>query len=492
MKNSYRVNFILFILILIFISLISNIWYIRKDATKQKLYTLSEYTKNVLDSLNSTVTLSYFRSSKIASLSEEAKYIFDILEEFSLYAKQKCIIKLYSAEEIEEKKLNELSLIAQQIEEKTPHGIIRENIYSGIVIELKGTFRTIPFIASISNLEYNIVNFILQINESLAKRPSKINLLYAIKENAKDENQYITKWLEYEGIKLEEIELPLKEELDIATPILIIGSEKIDENTATFIDVFLKKRGNAIVFVSGNTIDIKGTWKAKKKSKDFLLEVLAKQGIEIKSNLVMDIANYPIKMIGKDGSSQVTINYPFWPTILKENIKNHAFTLGIPSIQTFWPSSIILNLEKNKYLMPFITSTKEAITIEKGYNTDPFSSPFSLFNNVKKDTHTIACVLEKPSRIAVISDENMIGSAIEYTDSRENLNFATNLVLWSLKRDKLLELKGKRNIILPFKFYEKEQYNFIILKARVICFIIIPVIILSLAIYFFIKKRKTK
>lgn len=104
MKNSYRVNFILFILILIFISLISNIWYIRKDATKQKLYTLSEYTKNVLDSLNSTVTLSYFRSSKIASLSEEAKYIFDILEEFSLYAKQKCIIKLYSAEEIEEKK----------------------------------------------------------------------------------------------------------------------------------------------------------------------------------------------------------------------------------------------------------------------------------------------------------------------------------------------------------------------------------------------------
>lgn len=479
MKNEYKLQFVLLTSLLVLFLCLSNIWYLRCDITEKKIYTLSKYTKNVLASIDSTLQISWFRSSNISSFASETQYLYDLLKEFELHLG--CVVKLYNTDDMEEKKLYDLGLAPQSVQTIAMHRNSTQNIYSGIVIQLRGLTRVIPFIASISNLEYDIVNFVLQLDDEYRRVPNRVALL-------SDGNQdYIKRWLSYAGFSVEEVSLPLKEELRVDVPLVVVGSKHIDKEAGAYIDVFLKKKGCAVFFVSGNTVDVKGDWTAKKKANDALIEMLALHGIEIASNLVLDIANYPIKMTSEDGSNAQTVNYPFWPTILQENIDlKSPLSSGVVSLQTFWPSSIIVS-DKWKEL---ITTTKEGIVVDKDYNTDPFANSFSLFSQMEKKKRCVVAYRENTQRVVVISDENMVGNAIEYTDSSSNLEFAVNCVQWVSNKDKLLELKNKKHILPPFRFYDDEGIYSIVKRARIICFVVMPLLILMWAIYFFIRQRK--
>ena len=479
MKNEYKLQFLLLTSLLVLFLCLSNIWYLRCDITEKKIYTLSKYTKNVLASIDSTLQISWFRSSNISSFASETQYLYDLLKEFELHLG--CVVKLYNTDDMEEKKLYDLGLAPQSVQTIAMHRNSTQNIYSGIVIQLRGLTRVIPFIASISNLEYDIVNFVLQLDDEYRRVPNRVALL-------SDGNQdYIKRWLSYAGFSVEEVSLPLKEELRVDVPLIVVGSKHIDKEAGAYIDVFLKKKGCAVFFVSGNTVDVKGDWTAKKKANDALIEMLALHGIEIASNLVLDIANYPIKMTSEDGSNAQTVNYPFWPTILQENIDlKSPLSSGVVSLQTFWPSSIIVS-DKWKEL---ITTTKEGIVVDKDYNTDPFANSFSLFSQMEKKKRCVVAYRENTQRVVVISDENMVGNAIEYTDSSSNLEFAVNCVQWVSNKDKLLELKNKKHVLPPFRFYNDEDIYSIVKRARIICFVVMPLLILMWAIYFFIRQRK--
>ena len=91
--------------------------------------------------------------------------------------------------------------------------------------------------------------------------------------------------------------------------------------------------------------------------------------------------------------------------------------------------------------------------------------------------------------MVVISDENLVREAIEYTDSSSNLEFAVNCVQWVSNKDNLLNLKNKKHILTPFRFYNDETLYSIVMRARIICFVVLPILILIGAIYFFVTRR---
>ena len=492
-KNESRLRFILVFMTISLILLISNIWYCKKDMSSQSLYTLSDYTNQVLNELDEKVQIYWFRSSRLSSYSGDVGYILDILSLFEEHESGKCILKIYNADDIEEQKLMSLGFVSQNIETNTSYSTAKDTLYSGLLIEYKARHKSLPFVASIANLEYKIVSFILQINKESIKRSNGISLVLGsssfddarIKEGRRP---YIVEWLEYEGFNVKLLDLPLQEELDIESPLFVLGSEDIDEASLSIIDIFLKNKGVATFFVSGNTINIKGDWSVKKKEGDLLIEFLSNIGFEVEHNLVVDNANFPLKMIREYGRGSNTVNYPMWPILLEENMKKDDLLFyGSSSLQCFWPSSIKLNKTKNKTLEVLATSTGKGIIINKDYNVDPFSDLFSLFEELEGEKRCIIAKCEKPSRIIVVSDENMIGDAIEYTDSSSNLDFALNVAFYLAKKDNLLMLKAKKPGVLPFRFYEDDVFNFIIIKARILCFLIIPIIIV---LYIGIRKRK--
>ena len=491
-QHEHIIRFFLIALALALTLSLSHIWYVKKDVTQDGLYTLSSYTDEVLNSLDSKVEISYFRSSLFSAYTIESSYIFDTLSLFENHKSQICILKLYNADEVEEKKLISLGLASQTVQEKRAHSTHETSIYSGIVIQLKGLSRTIPFVASTSHLEYDIVNSILQINREIAKKSLCVSLIFASPLKEEEEvTPYLRQWLEYAGFNITEFSLPLNEELPIDCPLIVVGSTNIDASSATLIDAFLKKKGNALFFVSANVIDVNGDWSVKKKKMDSLMEVLYSMGVEIESNLVLDISNFPLKMMEEGTERSRTINYPLWPTVLMENM-NHASPLfsSIITLQTFWPSSMKITQDKKDKFEILATTTEQAVVMEKDYNIEPFSQLFSLFEGREKKRRPLIVLQEKPNRVLVVSDENMVSGAIEYTLATSNLDFVVNTALYLSKKDALLSLKAKNSHVRPFRFYDEGTFNFIIWKARILCFIATPLLILLL--YLFIRKRGVK
>lgn len=491
MKNEFKLRFFLTFTSIILLLFLSNIIYSRYDFTKQKNYTLSPYTINLLKSLDSTAEITWFKSSSLELFIPQTQYLFDVLKEYELTSKGNCIAVQKNTDGMEDEVLTKLGIVPKKIETNDGYNTSFINIYSGIMLEFKGITKVIPFAASISNIEYDLANFILQIKNERSKNILNGKLYLLLPENTQDDYIHLKSWLEYSGFQIEKLNPPFSK-LDTQIPLFVAGSQ-VDENSAAAIEVFLQKKGSAVFFISGNSIDVKGKWKAKAKTKNALIKILEEKGFEIQTDLVLDLANFKLTMNAADGSSYETINYPFWITLLRENIyMDSTLFSGITGLQTFWPSSLKINTEKNKNAKPFWQTTKSGILMKQPYNTEPFGTALSLFTQSEKEKRIIIAGEDNSdSRLLVISDENCIGNAIEYTDSAGNLDFAVNCAEWISFKDNLLNLKNKKHEFMPFKYFEDvNQFYSIIKRARIICFIILPILILCTAIYISIYFRR--
>lgn len=490
----YRIQFILFILILILISVCSSKLYFRIDTTKQKAYSLSGYTYEMLDNLTGTVTLTWFRSDRLESFFPSLKYLADVIYEYQNYSGAQFIFNKKNISELSEEAIKKIGIIPRQIKSQSTSAETLYTIYSGLMIEYNGETRVIPFVDDIDILEYDIARFVFEMQNTSGETGSVKKISVIVPPNSLESDyRYILPWLEYAGITAEILTLPI-ENIPEGNPLLVIGSDYIDFSTAAAIDVFLQKHGRAVFFVSGNTIDVTGNWKAVPKVKDFLLDVLAHNGFYINSDLVLDSSNFRITMNSLDNTGVKVINYPFWIQLRYEGIaKNNPVFSGIFTgykyLQTFWPSS--LSFDETKKITPLAFTTLNSFKMIEKYDTEPFNNQFALFSTAEKKPEAIIVERAMPAPVIVVSDEYMVSTAIDYTGSSVNLDFMINCIEHLFGLDELLVLKNKQHSALPFKtFSEQDEFNFIIKSARIISLILLPLIILSSGIYSFIRGRK--
>ncbi len=494
MKKKYIYEFLLSLTAMILLAVISNRLYFRVDTTEQKLYTLSDYTENMIAGLDSTVQITWFKSENVFSFFPSLKYLEDMLNEYSLYGDAKILIAEKNTGELSDEAIQQLGIVPRQIQSKNINSQTVYSIYSALMIEYKGETRIIPFIDDIDILEYDIARFIEDINLTINNQANKKTIaLIAPPNSLEGDYRFVLPWLDYAGFNVLPLKLPIQN-IPANIPLMVIGSDYLDFSSATAIDIFLEKQGSAVFFVSGNTVNYKGDWKAKAKLDDYLLPVLARQGFSINSDLVMDLINFRIEMSAQNNSGSKFVNYPFWLQILPATIKkdNPLFS-AYKNLQCFWPSS--LSLEEN-LTRPLASTTKKAVSMIDNYDTDPFGKQLSFFGGDNAGERII--IAENKSdknknRILVISDEYMISNAIDFTGTSYNMDFMVNCVEYIFAKDALISLKNKQHTAKPFKkFEDNNEFTSIVFKSRLFNLIILPLCILAFGIYIFISNRKGK
>lgn len=491
LKKEFIIQFFLLISLLILIAICSLKLYFRIDTTKQKAYSLSKYTLELLDNLNGTVTITWFKSNSIENFFPNLKYLADILYEYQNYAGEKFMFTKKDTSELSEEAIKKLGLIPRQVESSNSVAKSLYTLYSALMIEYNGETRIIPFIDDIDILEYDIARFIIDMQNIVSKKVTIIAPPNSLDSNYK----YILPWLDYAGIKAEILQLPAQN-IPENIPLLVIGSDYIDFSTVVAIDVFLQKNGRAIFFTSGNTVGVNGNWKATPKANDFLLDMLAHYGFYVNANLILDLSNFSLTMKSVDNSGAKTINYPFWIELLYDGTKkNHVLFSGIFSsykhLQHFWPSSI--SYEENKNIIPLAFTSPNSFTMTERYDTDPFGNQLSLFATAEKQREPVVAERIQPTPIIVVADEYMISTAIDYTNSAVNIDFMINCIEHLLGLDDLTLLKNKQHSALPFKnFNTQEELQTRITVSRIISLIVLPLIILIMGGYVFFTERKKK
>jgi ABC-type uncharacterized transport system involved in gliding motility auxiliary subunit len=429
---------------------------IRVDCSAGKQYSLSGLSRKSIESLDSELLITWYRSRDFERMTPAIRYIENFLEEYRVASKGKISFSIRDpALSGDVKTIEALGIVPRQTRIRNGQGTAITNVYSGLLIEYRGEHRVIPFLLDTKTLEYDLTRIIIDLARSTATAaPESVRTVQYIVGNASSgvDYRYLEAWVSYAGFTLEPQRLPLAS-LDASKLLLVVGSSDIDVKSAAAIDSFISSGGNAAFFVSGNVINAKSDWKARAKVKDPLLAVLTAQGFALSPGLIMDVLHYRLTLPTLDNSRYAEVEYPFWVTVPRTGLSaDEPIFSGISKLQFFWPSGIDLTDGADHRARAIAHTTSRSRAMLEPYDTNPFGKQLELLGStedaregtVKAPNATVVAARTSPGRVLVIGDEYLPSSLVDYTGSDENLDFAVSCVEWIAGEDELIRLKARQ------------------------------------------------
>ena len=506
---------ILFIIVLILLN--SNVYYKRLDLSKNKSYSVGEYTKKLAQNLEDNLHITYYRSSSFAKLYPQIRDVSDFLSTYSSYNKKiTYTIKDPDKDENLRQTLDNYGITSQQLQNSGANSTQFTNVYSAITLEYKGLFQVIPFIMSSQTLEYDLD---VRIRNLITRNNITVNLLIGNEMNLSDDYSFIVPWLNSQGILVNPLYLEdpsFIQNLNLCSgPLFVIGDSQVNIDNAIAIENYiLSQKGNAFFAVSPYSTTIEEDWSITANKRTNLVEMLENWGITFTDKIAADISCARVTMYSDEAlqdnpfsqttASKEVLNYPLWLSVLpQQNCK-----LGMT---VFWP----VKLELSMNAVPYLVSSPSAwfyqtdrASPSRLIETNPFMIQNETGKNNEKGTQIIGAQITGPlqglynlssctdSNIIVVSDQYFLNTLMtgyiggDFGDYR-NFEFISNCILKLASEEELSQLQSKT--IKDTSLYKITDHTQL-LKMQLYCYILI-FILLPLAhiiIYLLIKAHKKK
>lgn len=249
----------------------------RADLTEYKIFTLSEGTRNILDKLDTPVTIRYYVTddSKVMSPSERARArrVEDLLNEFVRNSPSKELELVNDEGEFEKEKVRMLTVKKLNPEPNTDaedaaiidglqagvSGETNNEIYFGIAVECIDKKETIPFLpaAPETQLEYDLARAVANVAEEKEK---KIVVMTSMSVGGGFSGNFQAPpqqpWMFYEQLSrdynVETIPATSAEIPEGTTTLIVLHPYDVTDESQFAIDQYLLKGGNVIVLVDPN------------------------------------------------------------------------------------------------------------------------------------------------------------------------------------------------------------------------------------------------
>ncbi|GHV08577.1 hypothetical protein FACS189485_20230 [Spirochaetia bacterium] len=226
-------------------------------------------------------------------------------------------------------------------------------------------------------------------------------------------------------------------------------------------------------------MDINGGFEARVMYDQGLLSMVSFYGATIKPELTLDRSALTLQYETRapNGSIQIKIiRYPHWVGALGENGNPaHPVSARFAGVDLFWPSHIEVTVPEGVDAETLFTTTAEgwvqkenfATNPEIGYLMEPDGSAdpgkkilaLSLSGNFpswfkgvpKPEREGSAEELpdlpreNRPSRIVVISDSDFVTDLLQYTGSRQNLDFVIQAIDWLGNDEGLTGIRSRQS-----------------------------------------------
>ncbi|MCJ7773499.1 MAG: Gldg family protein [Desulfobacterales bacterium] len=214
-KKRYEdyIKFFVYFIVIILINLAGMTLFTRWDLTENKVYSLSEASKQVVSTLKEPLTINIFFTKKLPPPphNNTEQYLHDLLQEYALYANKNFNYTFYdvSPDEndiTEQARANRdlaknYGVYPVQVQNFEKDEVKFQNAYMGLVIIHGDMIEQIPTITSTDGLEYQLTMAIRKLNNktsALLNIEDKINVklflsssLYAIAPNMRLQNMNI-------------------------------------------------------------------------------------------------------------------------------------------------------------------------------------------------------------------------------------------------------------------------------------------------------------
>ena len=485
---------------------------LRFDLTESNIYTLSDGTKSILQSINEPLNFKLFYTKQIGDINPVYQNYYDrvkeILGQYVLLSNNKIKLKIFNPKPFsnEEDKAVEYGLQGVEIMAGVYgyFGLIATNSTDD---EEKIIFfqpdRT-PF------LEYDLSKIVTNLanpNRRIVGLYTDLPMFGTFNPLAKTRDAAeAPPWAVYNQMK-EFFEVKRIHEKTSSIPeglelLMLVHPKKIPERLLYIIDQFVLKGGKLLVFIDPNseTESFSPNTNQTKESDNNsnLNELLDKWGVELVENKVVgDLLSARRVQIGASDQPSVT-DYIAWLDIKKDHMDDtHQATSKVQRL-TFATSGFLKNNEKNNNISfrRLVWSTTQSMQIDVAdvkFTPNPtnllrnfvpsneeltlaaeikgnFSSNFpdgppdtNIKNDFDKNKHINESI--KPTTLVILADTDMLYDEywLKYEQSGEvlpianNADFTVNLLEYLNGTEDLIGLRGKGVSSLPFVKVEKIQ-----------------------------------
>jgi len=457
-RKSIASQLILIVVALVLLNVLSDRFFVRLDFTEDKIYTLSNATEDILESLDEPVTVTaYFTKGNQPEIEKTRKDFKDLLIEFSSISGG-----MVNYEFIDPTKDEQTEQAAMQsgiqpliLNVREKDQVKQQKVYLGAKIQMGEQTDIIPVIQPGAAMEYALSSAIKKI--SVIDKPL-VGFIQGQGEPAISSYQQALQQLQVlynvQPVNLTDTVNNLS---SFKTLAIVAPADSFSDTQLRKLDEYLSNGGNLFLaynHVEGDFQSMRGT-----VVNSNLATWLAEKGLSVENNFVIDQSAGTVGVRQQTGFMTFTRQIPFyyWP-MLKEFPTEFPITKGLEQVILQFASSINFAGDTSLQFIPFLQSSRKSGTLstptyfnlqkEWGDNDFPLSNL------------TIGAVLQGPivgnndSKIVLITDGDFAinGEGQNAQQQRpDNVSLLVNSIDWLSDDTGLIDLRTKEVTSRPLE-----------------------------------------
>jgi len=457
MKNLTRILLLAGILLLL--NILSRQYFFRIDATKDKQYTLSNATKNILKDIDEPVSITaYFTKDLPAQYAKNYTDLRDLLIEYNTRSAGMLDYEFIDPNETpeaeQEAAQNGISPLLINVREKDE--VTQKKAFMGAIVSSGDNRDIINYFPPGGAVEYQLTTSIKKVVS--IEKPT-VALSQGFGSPGFQQLQMLSQSMQI-LYNVTSIDLANATPIDpsIKCIAIINPTDSIPSSAFQKLDNYLATGGNIAIAYNSVVGDFQ-TMQGSAVSTG-ISEWLFTKGVSVNSDFVLDASAASVTVQQQQGFFTVNsqVEFPYFPMI--KSFEDHPITKGLEQIAFQMVSSIDQNGSNNYNFTPLIKTS----------NTSGVQNPPVFFdiqkqwrqNDFTDGSQTIAGIISPSNEstegnIVVYSDGDFIMGAQSRGQTPDNISLFSNTIDWLSDDTGLIDLRTKGVASRPIKEMEEAE-----------------------------------
>jgi len=439
--------------IIVVINLIGLNIFGRLDLTDDRVYSLADASKEIVENLEDPIAITAFFTADLpAQLASNRRFLKDKLDDYRAYGGQNIEYRFIDPGEDEDIRgeAARLGIPPVQIQVVESDNVQLKNAYMGIAIEYENNRETIPVIQDLSSLEYDLTSAIRRLT-----REEKPVAGFWSGHGEPDPTQDMPV-LQQSLSTNYDVQIVTDADLTGSAPpdvlLIVAPTDTIPESHLIALDSYIMD-GGRVGFLLNR---IAANLQAGQASELFIGmdALLSNYGIVISPNLIMDEESSVVTVQQRQGFFNISqqMQYPLFPVSSRFNTENQMVS-RLQNLMFYFVSSIDTSaaLPSGVSRIPLIYSSPQSGLQQGFFMLQPTQTSATLsggpyllgaaFTGAFPSAYTPGRTSVE-TRLVVVGDGDFVNESI-LPPSGGNAQFGLNLVDWLAQDDALLSIRSK-------------------------------------------------
>ena len=445
MKRRLLYNPTFLILSLVAINIVSCVLFLRLDLTKNKKYSLSQASKNMLGKIKEDITVNLYLSHDLSpDKLKLGKEFRNLLKEYKALSNSSFTVNtiIPNSQEAELQAIqNGIEPFSQEITERDMVKIQR--VYFGATVQIGDKRGVIPYISQHTPLEYEVTRILKSVCDTVKPGVGFVQ----------GHNEIAPKFLsqvihELNPIAVADtVSLQSDSTLNNYKVLCIVGPK--DSYAPADIEKlkrYLRRGGRLFIALNHAVGQIKNNQSNGFINRVGLENMLEEFGLKIKYDFVVDRRCGSITLRQDLGiiPFETRIDFPYFPII--QNFSSHPITMGLNAMSLQFASSMESVATATPYRFTPLAKSSNISGIQEVPVFFNLMKTWTTKHDFNHPNNTVAALLtneQDNSAIVVISDADFMKDNPYDLLHYDNANFAVNSIEWLTDDTGLIKLRNK-------------------------------------------------